>query len=128
MAHTTHDALLINSADLNTVAGLISMRFSPRDQERERVARLRTLLAATSELNRSLAAYAQHALVHCHGTAGTSDLAADTAALDLALQIFCFEFGAVARDYDALVNGSEATMNASQYAEQFEPRDLMPWQ
>jgi hypothetical protein len=67
---------------------------------------MRTLLAVTAELNRTLTTYARHALVHCHGTAGTSDLSADTAALNRALNAFCNEIGRVARDYDDVVNRS----------------------
>jgi hypothetical protein len=128
MTHHPENALLITSADLNTVAELITMRFPLRGPEAKRVARLRTLLTATSELNRTLATYSQHALVHCHGTAGTSDLSADTVALDHALRAFCAEIAEVARDYDDAVNRPHASPLDDGDAELPVMRDFAPWQ
>ncbi len=128
MTQPSENALLITSEDLDTVAELITMRFPLRTPEAKRVARLRTLLAATAELNRILATYSQHALVHCQGTAGTSDLSADTAALDQALRTFSGEIAAVARDYGDAVNRPRRSPIEGPHAEVIALRDFMPWQ
>jgi dTDP-4-dehydrorhamnose reductase len=128
MTYPSENALCIRSTDLNTVAELITMRFPLRGPEAKRVARLRTLLAATAELNRTLATYSQHALVHCHGTAGTSDLSADTAALDQALRTFCAEIEEVARDYDDAVNHPRSSALDGPAMDLTALRDFMPWQ
>lgn len=128
MTQAPEPALLISSTHLKTVAELITMRFPLRVAESKRVSRLRALLNSAAELNRTLAVYSQHALVHCHGTAGTSDLTADTSALDRALRNFGAEIEAVALEYDDAVN----TERVSPYDEPPEPprrrRDFMPWQ
>lgn len=128
MTHDRQNALVVTSDDLNTVAELITMRFPLRGPETKRVSRLRSLLAATAELHRTLSTYSQHALVHCHGTAGTSDLSADTAALDQALRTFCAEIESVARDYGDAVNAPHPSGFEDVGAELAAIRDLMPWQ
>lgn len=128
MTHVQRNALVVTSEDLSTIAELITMRFPLRGPETKRVARLRTLLAATAELNRTLSTYSQHALVHCHGTAGTSDLSADTVALDNALRTFCAEIESVARDYGDAVNAPHPSGFEDVGAEMAAMRDFMPWQ
>jgi hypothetical protein len=118
----------VNTEDLKTVAELVTMRFPLRGPETRRVARLRGLLAATAEVNRSLSTFLEHALVHCHGTAGTSDLSADTVALDHALRTFSAEIADVAREYDGAVNQPHASGLEDPAAELAAIRDFMPWQ
>ena len=122
------NALVVKTEDLKTVAELVTMRFPLRAPETRRVVRLRSLLAATSEVNRSLATFLEHALVHCHGSAGTSDLSADTAALDQALRNFSAEIASVAHDYDGAVNRPRMSGFEEPAAELAAIRDFMPWQ
>jgi hypothetical protein len=128
MSNDFRNALVVTTEDLKTVAELVTMRFPLRVPESRRVARLRTLLAATSEFSRSLSTFLEHALVHCHGTAGTSDLSADTAALDQALRNFSTEIASVAHDYDAAVNSTRVCGLEDPSAELAAIRDFRPWQ
>jgi hypothetical protein len=128
MTNDYRKALVVDTEDLKTVAELITMRFPLRGPETRRVARLRSLLAATAEVNRSLSTFLEHALVHCHGSAGTSDLSADTIALDQALRTFSTEVESVARDYDESVNHLRTSGLEDPSAELAAIRDFMPWQ
>jgi hypothetical protein len=120
-------ALTIDTEHLRTVAELITMRYPLRGPETRRVARLRSLLGAASEVNRSLSIFLEHALVHCHGTAGTSDLTADTVALDQALRAFSVEVESVARDYDDSVNRPHESGLEDPADELAAMRRFMPW-
>lgn len=100
MEDNVEHVMSLTAAELNTVAELITMRFPLRGPESNRAARMRALLVITADLNRALSTYSQHALVHCQGTAGTSDLSADTAALTEALHAFCREIRQIAKEYD----------------------------
>jgi hypothetical protein len=62
---------------------------------------MRALVRVTSELTRTLSMYSRHALVHCQGTAGATDLSDDTRRLTTALEAFCMEVHAVASEYGA---------------------------
>jgi hypothetical protein len=128
MSNDFRNALAVRAEDLKTVAELITMRFPLRAPETRRVARLRSLLAATAEVNRSLSTFLEHALVHCHGTAGTSDLSADTVALDQALRNFSSEVASIAHDYDDAVNRQRMSGFEDPAAELAAIRDFMPWQ
>jgi hypothetical protein len=128
MSNDYRKALIVTTEDLRTVAELVTMRFPLRAPETRRVARLRSLLAATAEVNRSLSTFLEHALVHCHGTAGTSDLSADTVALDQALRSFSAEIADVAREYDGAVNQSRTSGLEDPAAELAAIRNFMPWQ
>jgi hypothetical protein len=127
MSNDFRNALIVKSEDLKTVAELVTMRFPLRAPETRRVVRLRSLLAATAEVNRSLSTFLEHALVHCHGTAGTSDLTADTVALDQALRSFSAEIASVAHDYDDAVNQPHVSGFEEPAAELAAIRDFMPW-
>ena len=128
MSNDYRNALAVKTKDLQTVAELITMRFPLRAPETRRVARLRGLLAATTEVNRTLSTFLEHALVHCQGTAGTSDLSADTMALDQALRNFSAEVASVACDYDDAVNVPCRSAFEEPAAELAAIRDFMPWQ
>jgi hypothetical protein len=128
MSNDLRKSLVVNSEDLKTVAELVTMRFPLRAPETRRVARLRSLLTATAEVNRSLSTFLEHALVHCHGTAGTSDLSADAAALDHALRTFSAEIASVAHDYDDAVNRTRVSELEDPVVELAVIRDFMPWQ
>ena len=97
---STERALALNPEHLRAVAALITMRLPARAADARRAARMRQLVHVTSELNRALSTYACHALVHCQGTAGTSDFDADTQALRDALEHFFREVRDIAREYD----------------------------
>jgi hypothetical protein len=116
----------ISPAELDTVAELITMRFPLRAPEARRLARMRGLMTVTSDLNRTLSTYAQHALVHCHGTAGTSDLSADTAALTQALRSFCAEIRMIAAEYESINRPALPYLDAERPDEGLMP-DFMPW-
>lgn len=92
-------AVSITSENLATVAKLITMRFPTSSAEATRVARMRRLVSVTAELTHKLTTYSRHALVHCQGTPGNSDLCADTTALDRALREFSLEIQRVAEEY-----------------------------
>lgn len=92
-------AVVVTSADLDTVAKLITMRFPSSSAEATRVARMRRLVSVTAELTHKLTTYSRHALVHCQGTPGNSDLCADTTALDRSLREFSSEIRRVAEAY-----------------------------
>ena len=68
---------------------------------------MRSLVMLASELTRALHTYSRHALVHCQGTAGTSDLEADTDALVRALHQFSLEISTVADEYGHLAASVE---------------------
>jgi hypothetical protein len=128
MSNDFRNSLVVRTEDLKTVAELVTMRFPLRAPETRRVVRLRSLLAATAEVNRSLSTFLEHALVHCHGTAGTSDLSADTAALDQALRSFSAEIASVAHDYDNAVNMQRTCGFEDPAVELAAIREFMPWQ
>ncbi len=92
-------AASVRSADLGTVARLITMRFPSSSAEATRVARMRRLVSVAAELAHKLTTYSRHALVHCQGTPGNSDLCADTTALDRSLREFSSEIRRVAEAY-----------------------------
>ena len=91
--------MTIEAADLLAVERMITMRFPGTGPEFERAARMRTLVRVTAQLTSTLSTYSRHALVHCQGTAGASNLSEDTALLTRTLQAFCSEIRAVAAEY-----------------------------
>lgn len=92
-------------ADLRAVEHMITMRLSG-EAESARTVRMRHLVRVTSVLTRTLSTYSQHALVHCQGTAGASDLSSDTEKLGAALEAFAREIGDVAAEYTGRVTGT----------------------
>jgi len=124
----TMESIIISPEDLDTIAELIVMRFPLRVAEGRRLARMRALMLVTAALNRAVSTYAQHALVNCQGTAGTSDLCADTAALNHALQAFSTEIRMIAHEYDS-INAPIEPFAAEECTDDTPGmRDLMPWQ
>lgn len=119
--------ITIAPADLETVADLITMRFPLRLREARRLARMRSLMTVTADLNRTLSIYAKHALVHCQGSAGTSDLSADTVALNRTLRAFCAEIRTIAAEYDSINRPSIPFTASEENIEPGERRDFMPW-
>jgi hypothetical protein len=99
MRQSSELAVSVSPTDLSTVSQLIRMRLPSSAAEARRVTRMRRLVLLASELTRTLHTYSRHALVHCQGTAGTSDLEADTEALARALGEFSAEVSAVVREY-----------------------------
>ncbi len=95
--------LSLTVGDLHDVERVITLRLSSGRQEGQRAARMRALVRVSSELTRTLSTYSRHALVHCQGTAGASDLSVDTRRLVAALEAFCIEIRAVAEEYEALL-------------------------
>jgi len=91
--------IALSVPDLHVVQHAILMRFASADAESLRAERMRALVRVASELTRALSTYSRHALVHCQGTAGASDLAEDTRWLTEALGAFCHEITAVSREF-----------------------------
>ncbi len=73
--------MTISAPDLLAVERMITMRLPTASHEQERVEQTRRLVRVTAELTRTLSTYSRHALVHCQGSAGTTDLGEDTARL-----------------------------------------------
>ena len=107
MRHSSELAVSVTSTDLSTVSQLIRMRLPSSAAEARRVTRMRRLVLLAAELTRTLHTSSRHALVHCQGTAGTSDLEADTDALVRALQDFSLEISTVADEYGHLAASAE---------------------
>jgi hypothetical protein len=97
--------------DLRHVADLARLRIPYGDEERHRVERMRTVLRAAAELNRSLSAYTHHALIDCHGTTGAADLDADAIALGEALTTFSLRVREITEEYRAVMS-ARAEANA----------------
>jgi len=97
--------------DLRHVADLARLRIPYGDEERHRVERMRAVLRAAAELNRSLSAYTHHALIDCHGTTGAADLDADAIALGEALTAFSHRVREITEEYRAVMS-ARAEANA----------------
>ena len=74
--------------DFAVVAEAVMARFPLRAGEARRLARVRELLTQSQELNRLLGAHTHRALVHCQGTHGIGDVAADSHSLFDALAAY----------------------------------------
>lgn len=108
---------IVDAADLQAVERMIIMRFAASGEEAQRAARMRALVQVTLELTRALSTYSRHALVHCQGTAGASDLAADTERLAATLDAFCSEIRTVSAEYAAHAGGRAAELPPSRTSE-----------
>ena len=80
------------------------LRVGDPDAEMVRVARMRELLWAASELTRALSMYTRHALVDCCGTHGTGDLAADTRMVHAALARYAELVCNLAEEYSPILS------------------------
>ena len=105
--------VLIRPDDLKCVAEVAKLRIPSTPAESRRIVRVRALLIAAGQLNRALAAFTHDALVHCHGTPGTSDLDADTRALTEALGTFSNELRGVTEEYRGVVASHAALADTS---------------
>jgi hypothetical protein len=88
--------------DFAVVAEAVMARFPLRAGEARRLAKMRELLAQSQELNRLLAAHTHRALVHCQGTHGIGDIAADSNSLFDALAGYGVLIRDIADTYRAL--------------------------
>ncbi len=77
MLPSTAPSASIARHDLETLAQVAMLRFPLRAAESHRVERMRTLLAAATELGRALNAYTHCGLVNCQGTHGVGSLGAE---------------------------------------------------
>jgi hypothetical protein len=102
MTRSTDLAVSVSATDLSTVSQLIRMRLASSTAEAERIGRMRHLALLASELTSTLRTYSRHALVHCQGTAGTTDLEADTEALVRDLREFSIAINAVVCEFGHL--------------------------
>jgi hypothetical protein len=80
------DASAIHASDLALLAALAMRRGATPAAEGRRLERVRSLMAAASDVNRALSRFLKDALVHSQGTPGCSDLAEDTRAVASALE------------------------------------------
>jgi uncharacterized protein YcaQ len=89
----------IRRGDLQRVADLVRLRIPQESEERKRVDRMRQVLHAAAEMNRSLSTYLHHALVDCHGTTGAADLDGDADALANAIGSFSAQLERITDEY-----------------------------
>src|SRR3954452_13511189 len=88
--------------DFTVVAEAVMVRFPLRAGETRRLTRIRELLAQAQELNRLLSTHTHRALVHCQGSHGIGDVAADSHALFDALAAYGVLIRDIADTYRAL--------------------------
>ncbi|MEO7457333.1 MAG: hypothetical protein ABIY52_13805 [Gemmatimonadaceae bacterium] len=100
ISDTNEAAMSVTARDLTTISHLLKMRFASTTAEARRTARMRSLVSIAAELTIALRTYSRHALVHCQGTAGTSDLEADTESVIHALRAFSTEIARAANEYE----------------------------
>ena len=100
-----NDCVTISREDIAIVADATVIRFPLRAPECKRVARMRDMLAASSELCRTLSDHTQHSLIGCQGTHGTWDLTEDADAFYRALATYAAAVREVAAEYRAAVRG-----------------------
>ena len=98
-------SITISREDIAIVADATVIRFPLRAHECKRVARMREMLAAASELCRTLSDHTQHSLVDCQGSHGTWDLARDADAFYCALAAYSAAVSELASEYRSVVRG-----------------------
>jgi hypothetical protein len=94
-----HPSTTISQDDLVTLAHVALLRLPLRGPESERAARFRTLIAAASELSRTVASHTHCMLVNCQGSHGVGDLAAESRELFHALARYAELVREIAREY-----------------------------
>lgn len=99
------NSVTLSREDLAVVADATVIRFPTRAAECRRVARMREMLAAASDLSRALSDHTQHSLVDCQGTQGAWDLARDVDTLYGALTAYCASMQKLAAEYRQVVRG-----------------------
>lgn len=85
--------------DLATVAEVATLRFPLRAAEARRLERMRTLLAASTELCQTLGAYTHCALVNCQGSHGVGSVREQGEAFHAAFERYAMLVREVAADY-----------------------------
>ena len=98
-------SVTISRDDLAVVADATDIRFPTRAAESRRVAHLRQMLAAASDLSRALSEHTRHSLIDCQGTHGTWDLARDVDDLYRALVVYSAAIQELAGEYRPVVRG-----------------------
>src|ERR671917_21202 len=99
MHPTTQDSEVIAYDDLAAINAVAMMRLPLRAAEAERLARMRQLLDAASDLSKALSAHTHCALVNCRGTYGAGSLDVEAEALARALREYAMLVRKVAADY-----------------------------
>ena len=74
MHPSTEPSATVTREDLETLAQVAMLRFPLRASESRRLERMRTLLAAGTELGRALSSYTHCGLVNCQGSHGVGSL------------------------------------------------------
>ena len=90
---------ILTREDLATIAEVATLRFPLRAAESRRLERMRTLLAASTELCRTLNAYTHCALVNCQGSHGVGSVREQGEAFHVALERYAGLVREVASDY-----------------------------
>ena len=98
-------SVTISRDDLAVVADATDIRFPTRAAESRRIAHLRGMLAAASDLSRALSDHTRHSLIDCQGTHGTWDLARDVDDLYRALVAYSTSIEELAAEYRPVVRG-----------------------
>ena len=99
---TETDSATIARDDLQVIAEAMLLRLQLREKESRRVARMRELIAASSDLSGALSVHTHHARVHCQGSPGTGDLIGESEVLFRALATFAGLVRDVAQEYRAI--------------------------
>ena len=102
-------SVTISREDIAIVAEATVTRFPLRAPECKRVARMREMLAASSDLCRALSDHTQHSLIGCQGSHGTWDVTQDADAFYRALAAYAAAVREVAAEYRSAVRGPTRT-------------------
>jgi hypothetical protein len=95
----------IAAEDLATLAEVASLRFPLRAAESRRLERMRTLLAAATDVGQALGAYTHCALVNCQGSHGVGSVHEHGERFMVALTLYAELVRDVAAEYRHHVDG-----------------------
>lgn len=105
MTNDRRHSIRIAPDDLRVVAQALLLRLPLRAPESRRLAYMNTLLAASTELGRSVTTHTHCGRVNCQGSHGIGDLLADTEALQSALATWASLVQEIANEYRGVVDG-----------------------
>jgi hypothetical protein len=103
MTSRSLSSVTISLDDLTLVSEAVMLRHPHRAAEQRRIARIRELLGAATQLSRALTLHTQHALVNCQGSHGIADPVSDAAALHEVLAAYAVVLREVASECRPIV-------------------------